>query len=226
MVRSRSDVHRGTRDRAAAAHASWRRHRRRRTDAGLGAAFDPSRAVECSRRRAGQKQNSNQISRSECCMMSSVSSDHEFRGWTDRHPLDRWRIAKTVASELLRSHFRTIRLPMSLADGMANLLAADANWQVADPACGIGTLLLSVGDRGFRRDSPVLLFGTDRDNRLVEIARELVRFAGADLNVIPARNVRRRTDRPYMAESRSGRLAGKGPNDSSCLRPLGPETRT
>jgi SAM-dependent methyltransferase len=110
---------------------------------------------------------------------------HEFRGWVDRHPLDRWRIAKTVASELLDSQFRTIRLPMSLADAMANLLAADANWQVADPACGVGTLLLSVGDRGFRRDSPVQLFGTDRDNRLVEIARELVRFAGTDLNVIP-----------------------------------------
>jgi hypothetical protein len=110
---------------------------------------------------------------------------HEFRGWVDRHPLDRWRIAKTVASELVDSQFRSIRLPISLADAMANLLAADAHWQVADPACGIGTLLLSVGDRGFRRDSPVLLFGTDRDNRLVEIGRELVRFAGADLNVTP-----------------------------------------
>lgn len=111
---------------------------------------------------------------------------HEFRGWTNRHPLDRWRLAKTIASELLQSHFRSIRLPISLADGMANLLAADSNWRVGDPACGIGTLLLSVGDHGARRDRPVLLFGADRDNRFVDIARQLLRFAGADLNVTAA----------------------------------------
>jgi SAM-dependent methyltransferase len=109
---------------------------------------------------------------------------HEFHRWTDRHPLDRWPIAKTIASELLQLQFRSIYMPISLADGMANLLAAEPNWQIGDPACGIGALLLSVGDRGFRRDHPVLLFGSDRDTRLEEIARELLRFAGSELNVV------------------------------------------
>ena len=110
---------------------------------------------------------------------------HQFQRWTEQHPIDRWRIAKTIASELAAARFGAIRLPVVLADGMANLLAADSNWQIEDPACGIGTLLLSVGDRGFRRDSPVLLFGTDRDERMLDLARLLIRFAGSDLNLTP-----------------------------------------
>lgn len=106
--------------------------------------------------------------------------------WTDRHPLDRWTIAKAIAWELLQWPLGPIRVPMPLADGMANLLASEPNWQVMDPSCGIGSLLLTVGERGFRRDSPLLLFGTDRNLESVEMARALVHFAGADLNVIPA----------------------------------------
>ncbi len=111
---------------------------------------------------------------------------HQFHSWTERHPLDRWPIAKTVASELMQSHFRATRLPMELADGMANLLAAEPNWQVVDPSCGIGTLLLCAGERGARREAPLLLFGSDRHAEVVDIARALLRFAGGDLNVVRA----------------------------------------
>jgi len=110
---------------------------------------------------------------------------YQFHRWTERHPLDRWPIAKTIAWELLQSHFRSIRLPMALTDGMANLLAAEPNWQVVDPSCGIGTLLLSAGERGARRDHPLLFFGSDRHAGAVDLARALLRFAGADLNVVP-----------------------------------------
>jgi hypothetical protein len=117
-------------------------------------------------------------------VLKAVAED--LSGWTDRHPEDRWSIARAVASELLDAHSRALQVPMSLAEGMANLLAAEPNWQVADPACGIGTLLLAVGDRGYRRDNPVLVAGDDRDVRLRGIAQELLGFAGLQLNPIEA----------------------------------------